>query len=96
MSAYAEDESSAVAEEEVIEYDTIEQLQEMGVNAQDIKRLKEAGINTVQALFMQTRKAGAELPYLLPPRTPPSPCSHSLPLLLTSCRVTRVCRCVCA
>ena len=75
MSAYTEDEAVAesMEEEEACAYEEIEKLQEMGVNAQDIKRMKEAGIHTVQNLFMQTRKVHTALP------PPPSPYATSSP-----------------
>jgi len=37
-------------------FDAIERLQEQGINAGDIKKLKEAGMNTIQAVRMHTKK----------------------------------------
>ena len=48
----------APAEEEVLEqtFDAIEKLQQAGINIADIKKLKEAGICTVGAVLMETKK----------------------------------------
>jgi hypothetical protein len=37
-------------------FDLVEKLTEMGVSATDVKKLKEAGFYTVQALHMRPRK----------------------------------------
>ena len=37
------EQEAVVEQDEAVCYDDIEQLQEMGVNAQDVKRLKESG-----------------------------------------------------
>ena len=43
-------------EEEAVAYEGIDKLQEHGINAADIKKLKDAGIHTVAAVIMSTRK----------------------------------------
>ena len=51
---------SALSNEEIeaIEpsFDSIEKLQQAGINIADIKKLKEAGICTVGAVLMETKK----------------------------------------
>lgn len=58
MTSYADggDTATEVVDDEEQSFQEIDKLQELGVNATDIKRLKEAGICTVEALFMTTRK----------------------------------------
>ena len=41
---------------EVEEFDEIEKLQHQGINAGDIKKLKEAGVHTIQGLQMIPRR----------------------------------------
>lgn len=43
-------------EEESLSFSTIDRLQEHGINAADITKLKSAGICTVKGLLMITRK----------------------------------------
>nr|AKI32385.1 DNA meiotic recombinase 1 [Watanabea reniformis] len=55
--ASSQREAQAAAEEEDIEeFDPIDKLQQLGINAGDIKKAKEAGYHTCQSLLMQTKK----------------------------------------
>jgi hypothetical protein len=59
----------------------------MEEEAQDIKRLREAGIHTVEALFMQTKKAAAATTQQQPPASsPPSPLSPCVSLCCAAAR----------
>ncbi|KAK9829745.1 hypothetical protein WJX72_007642 [[Myrmecia] bisecta] len=48
-------------EEEAEEFDSIERLQELGINAGDIKKAREGGFYTCQALLMNTKKKLTEI-----------------------------------
>lgn len=41
---------------EIEEFDEIEKLQHQGINAGDIKKLKDAGVHTIQGLQMIPRR----------------------------------------
>ncbi len=52
------------AEEEVADeqhYEGVDKLQELGVNATDIQRLKEAGLYTISSIMMTTTKNLGEI-----------------------------------
>jgi hypothetical protein len=49
--------TSLAARQVVDSFELVEKLTELGVSATDVKKLKEAGIYTVEALFMRPRKA---------------------------------------
>lgn len=69
MEERADEEQQAVQQIQVAEgeyYMDVDRLQEMGINATDIKKLKQAGLNTIASLVMQTRKVGSGAP---PPAT---------------------------
>jgi len=42
--------------DEIPSFEEIEKLTSVGVNAGDIKKMKEAGFFTVESILMQTRK----------------------------------------
>jgi hypothetical protein len=50
------DQASLPALAEALQYQEIEKLQDYGINAADIKKLKEAGVNTALAVIYTTRK----------------------------------------
>lgn len=64
---------------QVSSFEPVEKLTELGVSATDVKKLKEAGWYTVEALFMRPKKArplsprGAPSPARLALKRPPSP-----------------------
>jgi meiotic recombination protein DMC1 len=61
MEERADEEQQVVQQIQVAEgeyYMDVDRLQEMGINATDIKKLKQAGLNTIASLVMQTRKVG--------------------------------------
>ena len=60
-------ESQATKQQEEVEvdeipsYSEIDSLQEHGINMSDIKKLKEAGINTIGSVVMMTSKVHSQL-----------------------------------
>jgi len=63
MSRTAEVEEVEVDESMVEEhYESIEKLQEFGVNATDIKKLKEHGLHTTAAVLMHTKSVKQNMP----------------------------------
>merc|ERR1740129_329059 len=46
----------AMEEEEEVPYDLVEKLQEAGINAADLKKLKDSGFNTSQSIVFAMRK----------------------------------------
>ena len=51
-----EEEQQQVEERSEHHYEEIEKLQEMGINATDIKKLKEHGLHTIASVLMHTKK----------------------------------------
>ncbi|EFC50704.1 predicted protein [Naegleria gruberi] len=51
-----EEETEACADSDEQSWSLIDKLQEVGIGAADIKKLKEAGIYTVESIMMRTRK----------------------------------------